>query len=312
MDALSHILEDIHMSRGEYRYVNGRGQWGFRLKGHAIFHVVLKGPVQLVLPGHDQYELQTGDIAFIPAGVEHHMGHACSKKFEHWLMEDFQGHCNEPLILGDAKSSGEEAEQQLVLALRCLLDEDMAKPLLTALPVCMLIRQGLDGSGPDWLQLGLSFLGLEAQALRPGRDTLINRLLGMFLIECVRDYIEQLPDSADNWLSAVSDPYLSQALSAIHGQPEYPWTVADLASEACLSRSAFHDRFSEIIGMPPLTYLTEHRLRLAARLLSQGDLSINRISGRVGYKSEAAFSQAFRRQYHMTPSQYRKDKLQVS
>ena len=130
----------------------------------------------------------------------------------------------------------------------------------------------------------------------------------MFLIECVRDYVEQLPAEGDNWLSAVRDPYLSPALSAIHADPARPWTVAELAGLACLSRSAFHERFSDIIGLPPLSYLTEHRLRIAAWHLGQQDLSINRISERVGYNSETAFSQAFRRQFGMSPSQYRKQK----
>ena len=309
MDALSHLLEDIHLSAGEYLYVNGRGRWGFRIQGHAIFHVVLNGPVRLVVPGKEEHLLQTGDIAFLAAGIEQQVCHEQMHDASLWLMDEFKGHRNEPVVLGE-ESAGNQAQQQM-LTLRCLLDADMGRPLLTALPTCMLIRQGLDGNGPDWLQLGLNFLGLEAESLRPGRDTLIDRLLGMFLIECVRDYVEQLPDSADNWLSAVSDPYLSQALSAIHGQPDFPWTVADLAREACLSRSAFHDRFSDMIGMPPLAYLTGHRLRLAARLLVHADLSINRICGRVGYKSEAAFSQAFRRHYQMTPSQYRKEKRAI-
>lgn len=303
MDALSHILDDIHLSGAEYLYVNGKGAWGFALKGHAIFHIVLTGPLRLTLPGHGDHLLQTGDIAFIPAGAEHHVQHSTtSAAANYWLMQDFKGHRNDPVVIGEGPG------QNQMLCVRCLLDADMGRPLLSSLPACMLIRQGLDGRGPEWLKIGLSFLALETELFRPGRDTLINRLVGMFLIECVRDYVEQLPDQANNWLSAVRDPYLSQALSAIHAQPAHPWTVAELAGLACLSRSAFHERFSDVMGMPPLAYLTEHRLRLAARHLSQADLSINRISERVGYTSETAFSQAFRRQYQMTPSQYRKSK----
>lgn len=307
MDALSHILDDIHLSGAEYLYVNGKGEWEFALAGHATFHIVLAGPVRLTLPGHGDHLLQTGDIAFIPAGAEHHIHPpGASVNAPYWLMQDFNGHRNDPVSLGNGQ------DNSLLLCVRCLLDADMGRPLLSSLPSCMLIRQGLDGSGPEWLKIGLSFLALETELFRPGRDTLINRLIGMFLIECVRDYVEQLPDAANNWLSAVRDPYLSQALTAIHADPARAWTVADLASLACLSRSAFHERFSEVIGMPPLGYLTEHRLRLAARHLSQPDLSINRISERVGYTSETAFSQAFRRQYQMTPSQYRKSKLPAS
>jgi AraC-like DNA-binding protein len=85
------------------------------------------------------------------------------------------------------------------------------------------------------------------------------------------------------------------------------WTVVELASIACLSRSAFAERFSQMIGQPPLAYLTQYRLRLATRLLIQQDMSISKISEKVGYASETAFSQAFRRQYDVSPSQYKKE-----
>lgn len=301
MDALSHLLEDIHLHGAEYLYVSGRGAWRAGLTGCTSFHVVLAGPVQMAITGETERLLQTGDILFIPAGKEHLLSHPDRSATDTvWLMDEFRGHRNEPLGIGEGLASS------LVLSVRCLLDAEMARPLLTSLPSSMLISQGLDGAGPEWLRLGLSFLALESEIARPGRDTLINRLIGMFLIECVRDYVEQLPPEGNHWLTAVRDPYLSAALAAIHSEPEKAWTVADLASRACLSRSAFHDRFSEVLGRPPLTYLTEHRLRLAAHHLAQQDLGINRISERVGYTSETAFSQAFRRQYGVSPSQYRK------
>lgn len=303
MDALSHILDDIHLSGAEYLYLNGLGGWRCALQGSPAFHIVLNGPVRIRLPGHGEHRLETGDIAFMPSGMEHHVSHPDTPEGEpHWLTGDFKGHRNDPVTVGDGQP------RNLILSVRCLLDSDLARPLLSSLPPCMVIRQGLDGSGPEWLKIGLNFLALEAERYRPGRDTLLNRLIGMFLIECVRDYVEQLPTEGDNWLSAVRDPYLSPALSAIHADPARPWTVAELAGLACLSRSAFHERFSDIIGMPPLSYLTEHRLRIAAWHLGQQDLSINRISERVGYNSETAFSQAFRRQFGMSPSQYRKQK----
>jgi len=304
MDALSHILDDIHLSGAEYLYVNGMGTWNFGLKGATAFHIVLNGPVQVRLPGHGVHQLETGDIAFMPAGDEHHLQHPdASQQSPVWLMERFRGHCNEPVTLGEGLSGN------LMLTVRCLLDSDMARPLLSSLPPCMVIRQGLDNQGPEWLRIGLNFLALETELHRPGRDTLINRLISMFLIECVRDYVEQLPEEGNNWLNAVRDPYLSPVLSAIHANPAHPWSVADLSGLSCLSRSAFHERFSSIIGTPPLAYLTEYRLRLAASLLAQQDIGINRISERVGYTSETAFSQAFRRQYQVTPSQYRKHKM---
>ena len=304
MDALSHILEDIHLSSAEFLYVNACGDWGFCQQGHTTFHAVLQGDCILLL---DEMELplQAGDIVLMPAGDGHRLLRNKGQMHTvHDLNGDFQGHRTDPVNLGSG------TVDTFLLTARCLMDQEMAKPLLSSLPSYLLIRQGQGGDVPEWLQLGLSFLQQETVSIRPGRDTLINRLMGMFLIECMRDYIENLSESDHNWLLAVSDPYLSPVLSAIHESPGRPWTVLELAGLACLSRSAFHDRFSDVVGMPPLTYLTNHRLRLAARLLALGELNIARISGRVGYKSEAAFSQAFRRQYQLTPSQYRKNRLE--
>ena len=301
MDALSHILEEIHLRGAEYLYVSGHERWCFGLTGQTIFHVVLTGSVRLVLPNVEERILEAGDIAFIPAGAEHRFLHPEAVWKNHSLLHEFNGHRNDPVHLGEGLCNS------LILSVRCLVDVEMALPLLSSLPPSIVIQQGLEGSGPVWLRLGLDFLALESELYRPGRDTLINRLISMFLIECVRDYVEQLPKNANNWLNAVRDPYLSPVLSAIHAKPAHGWTVVELASIACLSRSAFAERFSQIVGKPPLTYLTQYRLRLATRLLIQQDLSISRVSEKVGYASETAFSQAFRRQYDVSPSQYKKE-----
>ena len=301
MDALSHILEEIHLRGAEYLYVSGHERWCFGLTGQTIFHVVLTGSVRLVLPNVEERILEAGDIAFIPAGAEHRFLHPETVWRNYSLLHEFNGHRNDPVHLGEGLCNS------LILSVRCLVDVEMARPLLSSLPPSIVIQQGLEGSGPVWLRLGLDFLALESELYRPGRDTLINRLISMFLIECVRDYVEQLPKNANNWLNAVRDPYLSPVLSAIHAKPAHGWTVVELASIACLSRSAFAERFSQIVGQPPLTYLTQYRLRLATRLLIQQDLSISRVSEKVGYASETAFSQAFRRQYDVSPSQYKKE-----
>ncbi|PTQ89153.1 AraC family transcriptional regulator [Agitococcus lubricus] len=304
MDALSHILDDIHLSGAEYLYISGHGRWRFSVAQQTIFYVVLSGELNLHISEKETQHLEAGDIVFVPYGLTHHVQHTDTSLIleDFWLMSEFAGHRNTPLNLGTGTHNA------LVLAVRCLLDTDMGRPLLSSLPPYLLIRHGLNGSGPDWLRLGLEFLALEVERHRPGRDTLINRLIGMFLIECVRDYVEQLPKGTDNWLGALRDPYLTPVLSAIHAHPERAWTVVELAGLACLSRSAFAERFTTMLGQPPLAYLTQHRLRQAARHLALQDLSIGRISEKVGYASETAFSQAFKRQYGISPSQYRKER----
>lgn len=309
MDALSHLLDDVHFRGAEYLYINALQQWQFFLAKQTVFYIVLSGDVKFSVAGQT-HPLRAGNIIFVPYGVSHYF-------FDTALEEPKQARCFnlEPEFNGaryDPVALGQGNPQALILAVRCLLDSEMAKPLLSSLPHYLLIEEGLSGEGPAWLKLGLDFLALESERFRPGRDTLINRLISMFFIECVRDYVEQLPIQSDTWLNAVRDTYLAPVLSAIHAKPAHPWTVVDLAKLACLSRSSFAERFGSMMGQPPLAYLTEYRLRQAARFLTLGDMSVNRVSERVGYRSETAFSQAFKRQYGVSPSQYRKNQLTPS
>ncbi|XID74102.1 cupin domain-containing protein [Alkanindiges sp. WGS2144] len=306
MDALSKILDDIHMRGAEYLYISGCDDWHFCLDTHGefVFHIVLWGHCVLSMEEQAAQVIQGGDIIMLPTGKKHYIhgntaNSALSNPYN--LRPEFRGHRNDSLHLG-----GHRQASSLVLSIRCLLDVDMARPLLGALPPVMTIRNAMGTGAPPWLQIGLQFLALETERSRPGRDTLINRLVGMLMIECIRDYIEQLPEGSDNWLTALRDPQLAPVLSAIHACPEQAWTVAELASLACMSRSTFAERFSHTIGESPLAYLAAHRLRLAAWHLRENNRSIGRIAEKVGYASETAFSQAFKRIYGVSPGQYRK------
>lgn len=305
MDALSKILDDIHMRGAEYLYVSGCNDWHFCLdtQGECVFHIVLFGDAVIEMQSNTHY-MRAGQIIIVPTGKKHHVyAHTPNAKltapFD--LIPQFNGHRNDSINLG-----GNTRANSLVLSIRCLLDVEMARPLLTALPALMTIHNAMDAGAPPWLQIGLQFLALEAERSRPGRDTLINRLVTMLLIECVRDYIEQLPEGSESWLIALRDPQLAPVLSAIHAHPERAWTVAALASLAHMSRSTFAERFSHTIGETPLAYLAAHRLRLAAWYLRENNQGIGRIAEKVGYSSETAFSQAFKRQHGQTPSHYRK------
>lgn len=306
MDALSQILDDVYLSRGEYIYVMAQDDWHFQLDSHGsvMFHIVMTGHIQINIQGDPTaHLLQTGDMIFLPTGRRHTLisSEKALKNPPHLLDQEFHGHRNDPVVMYHTQAD------TLILSVKCDLDVEMARPLLSALPNCILIRGMTDQGAPEWLRIGLQFLALETERQRPGRYILINRLLGMLFIECIRDYVEQLPQGSQSWLSALADPQLAPVLGAIHAQPEQPWTVAALASLACMSRSGFAERFGQVMGQPPLSYLSDHRLRLAAWNLRENQHSVSRISQRVGYGSETAFSQAFKRQYGKTPSQYRKE-----
>ena len=303
MDALSKIFDDIHLNKSEYIYLKPRGDWAYSYQEQdaVIGYVVLVGHMTIQLNPHTQLQVEAGDLVLIPSGQNHscHSSHKSNLVEALNITELFDQKRQETIEFGS--TSGERA---LILAIRCHIDTIMARPLLNALPNYIHIHHITGSTAPEWLQIGLHFLAVEAYQIRPGRDKILDHLVSILFIECVRDYIAQLQDS-NNWLRALAHTELANALAAIHGKPEQAWTVESLAEQCCMSRSKFATLFSNIVGETPLAYLQQYRFRLASQYLREGQLSIQQIAHRVGYSSETAFSQTFKRLFDLTPSQYR-------
>ena len=304
MDALSKIFEDIHLNHSEYIYLQTKGNWSFYSpeQSAVIAHIVLYGQAHLSFPNQLRLTLQTGDMLLIPSGLEHQV----MSQANHKLLESIN---IEPLFNGlrhDAIEFGQgEHEKALILTVRCQMNAIMARPLVNALPPYLHIQNALSDDAPEWLRIGLYFVSSETQRASAGRNKIMDHIVSIMMIECVRDYIQQLQDNQNNWLNALIHPELANALAVIHSQPELAWTVESLAEKCCMSRSKFASLFNQIVGETPLAYLQQHRLRLASQLLKQGQLSIQQIAHQVGYSSETAFSQAFKKQFELSPSQYK-------
>ena len=299
MDSLSLILDDIRLTGVEYLYLATPKPWAFQVdtEGLATFTLILQGAARLRLDNGEELKLEAGDLTLLP-GAPYTLFDSDGGCEPLALNPLITGHITEPLILGEG------APDILLLCGRCRFVVGLSRPLIAGLPSHIIIR-GVDQHPPEWLRIGLEFLGQEVAKNRPGRHAIVNHLIGILFIECVRDYVESLPEGASSWLRALRDPALSAALAAIHGHPGHPWTVPELAAIACLSRSAFAERFGDVLGQPPLSYLQAHRMRLAAWQLGHTEQTVSRIAEAVGYASEAAFSQAFKRQYGCTPSRFR-------
>lgn len=302
MDPLSLIIDDMRFDGVVFVATALGAPWTVHLQstGQAAFHVMTGGQAWLQRDGHEPVLVQTGDLIVLPAGETH------------W-MQDRMGPCSEPVFelsphLNQRSMTplkvGGEGEVASMVSGHARFDIHMAAPLVQALPSLMHIR-GLGEAPPLWLAIGLQFLAQELSAPRPGQQAIINRLGDILFMECLRDHVASLPERSGNWLSALKDRALSSALACMHQQPAYNWTVPELAQQACLSRSAFAERFGQTLGEPPLTYLTRHRMRLAARQLASSTSPISRVADQVGYASEAAFSQAFKREYGLSPSAWR-------
>jgi AraC-like DNA-binding protein len=146
----------------------------------------------------------------------------------------------------------------------------------------------------------------ENTAPGPGSGTLLAKLAELLFVEAMRRYVEALPEEQTGWLAGLRDRYVGRALTLMHERPAHDWTVDDLSEQVGLSRSALAQRFANLLGAPPMQYLTRWRLVLAAAALRSGNRAIARVAEESGYESESAFNRAFKREFGMPPAAWRR------
>ncbi|WP_454916797.1 AraC family transcriptional regulator [Xanthobacter sediminis] len=159
-----------------------------------------------------------------------------------------------------------------------------------------------------WL---LTELAEEMLRSRAGSATAITHLAKLLFVEALRLHIEDAKSEQAGWLTALDDRRISIALRSVHDDPSRSWTLEELAKLSGMSRTSFAVRFKEVVGMPPLTYVLNWRIRLAERELSETDHSVADIAWSVGYGSESAFSNAFSRATGISPGRFRKEAMQT-
>ena len=177
-----------------------------------------------------------------------------------------------------------------------VFDSPDAALLGSLLPAVILVR------GAERLSILVRLVGDESSEQRSGRDLVLTRLVEVLLIEALRTTPSE--DAPPGLLRGLADDRLAPAIRQMHGQVARSWTVAQLAQTAALSRSAFFERFTRTIGLPPMEYLLAWRMALAKDLLRRGQLALADVAGRVGYGSASAFSTAFSRYVGQPPSRY--------
>jgi len=174
-------------------------------------------------------------------------------------------------------------------------------PLLQSLPRMFVV----EGAANDWLGNLIDATMQESHQRRIGGGGVLSKLSELLFIEAVRRYAEAQGEGARSWLAGLKDPQVGQAITLIHQDPAYPWTLDELARRVGVSRTVIAERFTEHVGMPPMTYLRNWRMQVAAGLLAGSSHTLLRIATRVGYDSEAAFSRAFKRATGVSPSAWR-------
>ena len=183
--------------------------------------------------------------------------------------------------------------------------EDLPEtPVLSTLPPVFRIA-GDSGAGLPSFEQNLQFMSREIEGKRPGAQFVLARMVDVLFVQVLRAYIEGLPEGAEGFLGALRDPSVSSALALIHRQPGEQWTVGSLATKVGVSRSTLAARFTQLVGEPPLGYLTRVRMQKATMLLREG-ATLAKTSQMTGYSSEASFSHAFRQWAGVAPGAYRK------
>ena len=184
------------------------------------------------------------------------------------------------------------------------LDAPLSGRLLGCLPEMVVLRQ-LGGSAMHWLEIASMFALVEIEADEPGASVMIARIVELLIIRVLRLWAVD-PAAPASWLVGATDPAIGRALAAMHACADRQWTVPRLAEMVGMSRSVFAKRFVELVGQPPLRYLTGLRLDKAAELLRRTGGSIGEIAAAVGYESEPAFSRAFKDRHGLSPSHWRR------
>lgn len=306
-DTLSLLLADIHMEGGSYIFAELASPWAFHIHtpNVACFHIVLSGQAWLKLDDDSAILLKTGELVILPLGTSHTMYARYGDAVKAINLEKLiHTHASKHPRFLKAGGHGETTE---MICGYFKFDMSLARPLLQSLPPILHIPNHT-GYMRDWLNIGISFMMSETKQPRVAHQAIVNRICDLLFIECMREYVENLDVNSDSWLSALKDPYLARTLSAIHRYPSSAWNLESLAKESGLSRSALAARFSQHLKQGIMEYLTAYRMRLVTWWLRSSNLTLAQIAEKVGYSSEAALSQAFKREIGHSPRQYRLQK----
>jgi AraC-like DNA-binding protein len=308
MDPLSDLLRVVRLDGAHFYPVEAAAPWSVhslpakeltpRVMPHAehlvSYHIVTEGRCYGGLRGEEQIELNAGDVIVFPHGDAHVMASDRGLRVGDDLHSMLRPH-SITVSLGEGRRTTSLVCGYLGCDLRPF------NPLLAALPR----RMHMSGMSGPWLEGFTRRLSDDARLGRAGADAVLTRLAETMFVEVVRRYLEELDPGERGWLAGLRDEMVGQVLGLIHAEPQRPWTLDQLAREVASSRSNLSKRFTDVVGQPPMQYLTSWRMQVASTLLVESGAKLATIAARVGYASEAAFSRAFKSATGMSPGAWR-------
>ena len=315
MDALSDVLRVVRMKGGVFLNAEFSAPWCVAsqvasndcralLDGAdhlVLYHYVVEGCLKARMSTGEEVEIGAGEVFMLPHNDRHLLGtdfNLSPVPTSQLVSAPTKGG------LWEIRHGGGGRRTRIVCGfLGC--DRLNGNPLIDALP-SMLTFDARQGSSAILIKSSLEFASDELSQQRAGSATMLAKVSELLFIEAVRRHVESMPPEQTGWLAALKDPIVSRALVLLHRRVAHSWTVDELGREVGLSRSALAERFSRLLGEPPMRYLARWRLHVAAHDLRHSDLPLGRIAQQVGYESEAAFNRAFKRDIGMPPATWRK------
>ena len=312
MDALSDVLRVVRLTGGVFLDAKFTAPWSVagrvepeEIRGfverpcHVIgFHYVVAGRMVARVAGGPSIEVKAGEIVLTPRNDRHILASAVeiSPVPAAVIVGDGPG-------IGQLEYGGGGEETRMVCGY--LGSDCLDNPVVAALPPLLALNVASTPGGA-WIAQSFAFAAQHLAEGAVGASTIISKLSELMFVEAVRRHVEHLPPEQTGWLAGLRDPAVGKALALMHTDPAKDWTAEGLADAVYLSRSAFAERFTSLLGQPPMRYLTNWRMQLAAHKLRENRGTVAQIAFDVGYESEASFTRAFRREMGAPPATWRK------
>jgi len=301
-DALGETLHLLRLTGTLYCSVEYTAPWGIQvpeLPDSLSLIVITSGRCWLEVDGTEPIVLEQGSLTLIPHGTPHRFASGRDVRGEP-LFELPVTHISEHF---ETMTHGGGGELTTAMYGVMRFDHAAASRLVAQLPSVISMDAWHDDA--DWLHSTVRLIAREASTMRPGGETVITRLADVLAIQVIRSWLESSAEGRTGWLAALRDEHLGRAIAQIHRAPADDWTLASLARSAGMSRSAFSAKFTDVVGEPAMRYVSRWRLQLAHSYLAHSTESLGVVAGHFGYRSEVAFSRAFKREFGVTPGSAR-------
>jgi AraC-like DNA-binding protein len=301
MDVLTDLLQRSRARGAAFSHSTARGEWGVQFPAGAklAIHGILGGEAYAWTDdaGRSRHVLP-GDVVLVRGPSEQFMAYSAGANVVPFVSLCSSGPPGgaRRMVIGSG-----DGDATTFFCGAYTFEGELCSGLLAGLPDLTVVRSRAGSS----LRATLDVFAAELLRNEPGQQVLLDSLLDVMLVQALREQLASNQPAAPAWFRAMDDSAVGTAIRAVHAEPARAWTVADLAAQASLSRATFARRFTELLGVAPLTYVTDWRMALAREQLRERDVGLAAVARSLGYASEFSFAAAFKRHHGTAPGRWR-------